>query len=674
MASIVSSRPDPAGNSRWGPLARRVVVPLALIVAILWMEGVLRAATEGPFLNEGLVLSGLFAVTAALALHLVSGFFGRIGRRIVVGVGLGITGLLYASQLVYFHIFRTFYSAYSASKAGQVAEFAGDISSAIATNALLLVAMLLPPVVLVVGAGHVGPVSRPTWRQRGVALLVLLLCHGAALALINLGDREPNSPYDLYYRNSYPVASVNQLGLLTTMRLDVTRSLIGWEPGEVEPPPPDTPSAPDEPAQPGGGTGSRATAHSAVESNVLDIDFAKLGAATSDKKLQSAHAWFGQRKPTAKNEHTGTFKGYNLIFLTAEGYSHYAVDKKVTPTLYKMTHEGMNFTDFYNPIWGVSTSDGEYVATTGLIPKSGVWSMAKSGVNAMPYAMGNQLKPLGYKTMAYHDHSYDYYDRHISHPNLGYTYKGVGNGLKVKKTWPESDVEMMKVTVDEYVHDQPFHAYYMTVSGHLRYNFGGNFIAKKNQNLVADLPYGDAGKAYMATQIELDRALELLFKELEKAGVAEKTLIVLGADHYPYGLEKADIDNLAGHEVEPNFELYKSSLLVYAKGMKPVTVDRPVSSLDILPTVSNLMGVKYDSRLLMGSDVFSDADPLVIFNNRSFISDRGRYNSQTREFTPNPGVTVPEGYRKKMSAEIDRRFYYSALILDKNYYATVKKR
>nr|WP_281497097.1 LTA synthase family protein [Ornithinimicrobium sp. F0845] len=365
------------------------------------------------------------------------------------------------------------------------------------------------------------------------------------------------------------------------------------------------------------------------------------------------------------------FEGYNLVFLTAEGYSHYAVDEDVTPTLYKLTHEGFTFTNFYNPIWGVSTSDGEYVATTGLIPKSGVWSMLKSGENSMPFAMGNQLAELGYKTLAYHNHTYDYYGRDVSHPNLGYDYKGVGNGLEVKKTWPESDVEMIDVTTDEYVNDEPFHAYYMTVSGHLLYNFTGNYIAMKNRDLVEDLPYNEAGRAYMATQIELDRALELLMERLEEAGVADNTLIVLSADHYPYGLEKADLDNLAGHEVDSRFELHKSNLIIYAKGMEPEVIDEPVSSLDIIPTISNLLGLEFDSRLLMGRDVFAGTDPLVIFNDRSFITDKGRYDSLAREFTPDEGVEVPDDYRQLISDEVDRKFYYSALILDRDYYRVV---
>ena len=199
---------------------------------------------------------------------------------------------------------------------------------------------------------------------------------------------------------------------------------------------------------------------------------------------------------------------------------------------------------------------------------------------------------------------------------------------------------MVAATVGDYTGAAPFHTYYMTVSGHLRYTFGGNFIARKNRDLVADLPLGEHARAYLATQIELDRAPELLLQELEAAGVADRTLIAVSADHYPYGLSHGEI----------------------------------VASLDILPTLLNLMDLEHDSRLLMGVDAFSDAPPLVIFNNRSFITDKGRYNSMTREFTPRPGRQVPGDYVQAISEEIDRRFYYSARILDRDYYRVVVAR
>lgn len=654
-----------------------------LVASVLFMEAVLRVRTDLPFLNDGLLYTALFAGATALVVHLATSFFRGSGRKLVVGLFLGFMTALFMSQLIYYDFFGTFYTVYSAANVGQVLEFADAIGARIRGNAVWLLLLAAPMVLFFAPWWGGWSRHRFGWIERGVTAGLTATLFVVALVALNLGDKDQNSAYGAYYRETGPGIAVNRLGLVTSMRLDLQRTVLGFEP---EPPPvvalPELPEEATSGSSPETSSGTPSQGPTpgvteepvVLEENVLDIDFGELVAGTGSEELKNMHRYFSTREATRKNNHTGIFEGYNLIFITAEGYSHYAVDEDVTPTLHRMTHEGFNFTNFYNPIWGVSTSDGEYVATTGLIPKSGVWSMYKSGANSMPFAMGNQLSRLGYRTLAYHNHTYDYYERDVSHPNLGYVYKGLGNGLQVTRTWPESDLEMIDVTTEEFVHDEPFHAYYMTVSGHLEYNFGGNFIAKKNRDLVQGLPYTEAGKAYMATQIELDRALELLMERLEEAGVADRTLIVMSADHYPYGLTKDAIDDLAGHEVERNFELYRSSLIIYAKGMEPEVIDRPVSSLDIIPTISNLMGLEFDSRLLMGVDIFSDKDPLVIFSNRSFITDKGRYNSLTGEFSPAEGAEMSDDYRRRISDEIDRQFAYSTMILDNDYYGLVVDR
>lgn len=653
-----------------------------LWISVIVFELFLRTQTESSFFNEGLLYSLLFSSALVFLFYLISTFMPLKAKRVFLGFFLGFMTLLFASQLIYYKIFKTFYTVFSAKNGGQVLEFINDILFAMGKNVLGLLLLFIPLIgYILLTVKRKRTRYNHTWAERGLISVLAAVLFGAGLLGVRLGNQDVNSAYDLYYRNNYPVASVNKLGLLTSMRLDLQRTLFGFE-QELAPPPPKE-EIPDvvveKPETPGTETEEpEETPKPVYKDQVEEIDFEKLIAETSNETLKNMHIYFSERTPTKENEYTGMFEGYNLIFLTAEAFSHYSIDKELTPTLYKLANEGFRFTNFYNPIWGVSTSDGEYVATTGLIPKSGVWSMYKSGSISMPYAMGNQLRALGYKTVAYHNHTFDYYERDVSHPNLGYDYKGLGNGLVVRKTWPESDLEMMEVTTDEYMKEEPFHAYYMTVSGHMRYDFNGNFIAYKNRELVADLPYGQGGKAYMATQIELDKALEHLLKKLEENGVADKTLIAMSADHYPYGLEKADIDELAGHSVEENFELYKSSFILYAKGMEPITIDRPVSSLDIIPTLSNLLGLKFDSRLLMGVDMLSDAPAKVIFNNRSFITDVGRYDSTKGTFTVNPGVTMTEEeketYRKAVSSEIERQFYYSAMFLDTDYYKKVLNR
>ena len=647
--------------------------PLALPLfyfGMLWhLEWMFRAWEIPGFRGPGLWLSLAFCLPAALLLWLLTTSLPRRVNRVIAWViVIGLT-LIFASQLIYHRIFYTYYTVYSAANGGQVLEFINEILFSMRRNWVQLLTLFIPLVLWIPLQTLLCFERRPAARQ-GLCLMVVICLHVLCRLLLPLGGTHDFSAWDLYHQTVSIDYSMENLGVLTTMRVDLWRLMTGFEPEyEVEAPPPipeavDPPPEPpetqeDEPPEPAPEYGD----------NALDIDFEGLAAAETNATIADMHRYFGSLEPSKKNEKTGLFAGCNLIWITAEGFSQYAVDKELTPTLYKLQNEGFRFTSWYTPLWGVSTSDGEYVAMTGLYPKSGAWSFYRSAKNAMPFTAGKQLGAMGYACRAYHNHTYTYYNRDKSHPNLGYDYKGVGNGLKVTKQWPESDLEMIDVTTGEYVRDVPFHTYYMTVSGHLLYTFMGNSMAHKNRELVKDLPYSEGPRAYLACNIELDRAMQLLLERLDEAGVLENTVIVLSADHYPYGLTLEEISELAGHEVDPDFELYRNACIIYKKGMESQTVDEPCSSIDLLPTVSNLMGLPFDSRLLMGRDVFSDAEPFVLLSNRSFITDKARYNTKTGVLEPTAGEPLPEGYREYYSAIASNKLAYSTMILDNNYYA-----
>lgn len=646
------------------------------IISLSFMEAVLRMSTTGGFIGIGLLYSFLFSVPFAIVIYIICTLFrNRVCIRLFKII-IGVLSVVFCSQIIYFKIFRTFYTLYSAANGEQVLGFWNVALEKVIKNLGWVLLIFLPYIFMMAFWKMMLPIEKANIRSAVCLMLCALIFHLVGVWSVNLSSREQYSPYDLYYRTPYSILSVKELGLLTTSRLDFQRLATGWSPTGGSSAISDGESRPiRSPSVTPGESNSVPAGEQETEYNAMDIDFDSLISSEKDSMIKQMDRYFKSVEPTAKNEYTGKYSGYNLIFITAESFSPYAVNKDATPTLYKMVHKGYYFPNFYNPIWGVSTSDGEYVACTGLIPKSGVWSFKKSGSNYLPFVMGNQLRSLGYKTMAYHDHTYTYYGRNISHPNMGYTYKGLGSGLTVKKTWPESDLEMMEKTIPEYIGSTPFHTYYMTVSGHLRYSFSGNAMAAKNKELVKDLPYMDQGKAYIAAQIELDKSMEYLLSRLQQAGIADRTLIALSPDHYPYGLDDQALDDLASHHVEKNFELYKSTFILYTEGMIPQQIDKYCSSLDIIPTLSNLLGLKYDSRLLMGRDIFSDSEPLVIFQNRSFITDRGSYNAEEKKFTPSAGgAPVDKNYINGISKMISDKFYYSAKILDTDYYRRILRK
>ncbi len=657
-------------------------------ISIIYLESVFKIAVFKELFNIGFIYMILFSIPVGILLYLVCSLFNSRTNRILSVVLTVFLTFIYIVQAVYYQIFSTFLTLFSLNGTEQVLQFWQEVLIA-AKNKVITILFLLVPIIFLLIFRNLFPERKSTVKFKGILAGVMVGFQVAATILVSLSNTGELSTSFLYSKAVIPDLSVNRFGMLTTSRLDVKHLVFGFtstdDGGEkqqltlyhsakqseenAKKPTPEQSynSSSDE---------VNSNQDSREEYNTMNLDFDNLIAGEKNTTIAAMHRYFKSVQPTKKNKYTGMFKGKNLIMITAEGFSPYAVNKELTPTLYKMSQEGFRFTNFYTPIWGVSTSDGEYVACNSLIPKPGIWSFYVSGRNYMPFCMGNQLKKLGYGTRAYHDHSYTYYHRDVSHPNMGYTFKAVGNGLEMKKSWPESDLEMIQKTADDYIGKTPFHTYYMTVSGHLMYTFNGNAMADKNRELVKNLSYSSAVKAYLACNIEFDRAMGELIDRLEKSGLAEDTLIAISPDHYPYGLTNSEISELAGHPVETNFELYKGIFILWSKGIKSEEISKPCASLDILPTISNLMGVEYDSRLLMGRDILSDAQPLVVFSNWSWLTDKARYNSKSGKFILAEGETkesVSKQYRTETAQRVNNMFKYSAKILETNYYNKVLK-
>ena len=645
---------------------------------LILTELVFRTLASASFFGIGLVYIVIFSVPAAAVLTFITCLFKYRLRLPVQFIIQTVIIVFYSAQVVYYKIFGVFFTLFSALNGGSAFQFSEAIGPALVQGLPWIIFFIL------IGCGIIfflyksdkkkcGPcegqkckICSKTYvinlKSHFIAGGLILLLQFTAFILLFAGGTSVLSPFDTYMSSTAAQAvSVDSLGFGTTFRLDAQRCILGY---------------PEKPADYKEGDSEKTDTGKKEEKpkykpNTLNIDFEKLAAETDNKELSSLDEYFASVSPTDKNKFTGKYKGYNLIYITAEGFSPFAIDKDLTPTLYMLYTKGVKFTNFYNPIWGVSTSDGEYVNCQSLIPKSGVWSMKKSSSNTLPFTLGNQFKKLGYTTLAYHNHSFTYYDRDKSHPNLGYTFKAPGHGLTVKKQWPESDVEMMENSVADYIDEDKFHVYYMTVSGHLLYNWGGNAMCAKHKDEVADLPYSETCKAYISCNIEFDRAMKSLLSSLKEAGVLNHTVIAIVPDHYPYGLENEDISEFLGHKVDTEFELYRSCFLLYAGDMKkPLTVTKPCCAMDVLPTLSNLFGLDYDSRLLMGRDIFSDADPFVVFNSRNWISKEGRYTASTSTFkaSKNCELEDEEAYVDAVNKKVSDMFSVSAKILDTNYY------
>lgn len=657
-------------------------------LALLYHELLLRAFDPASVFFDGALLPiALAAIGGGLLLSLLCGLLPW--RKTVRWVSLCLT-LLWSVFVCVQYCCKSYFKTYFAltfmvTMTGHVVgDFAATILEIILTRLPFILLAMLPLVLAIVLRRRIVQEARTGRTVLLVMAGLSVLTIGGSAVLFRLG---PNAALYTYDFNTD--SAVSKFGLGSSLGLELTYALTGTP----APPLPSLPQ-PEEPVE-------DVTPEPVVYGyNALDIDFSALADAASDSTLASLHRYVASRTPSRQNEYTGMFQGKNLILLTAEAFSPWFISEELTPTLYRLTHEGFVCTNYYQPGWGQSTTGGEFAVLTGLLP---TWidnnvSFWASRNDYMPLALGNQFRALGYQTPAWHDNTYNYYNRDATHPNLGYDYQGIGNGLTLPSSsgsgWPYSDLEMLEATMDSYVDiylatGQPFHAYYMTVSGHGSYNWGQSMAAKNRAAAQAAYPDASAPvQAYVAANLELEAALTYLVEQLEAKGIADDTVICLSADHYPYALAETDVDyyaELTGRQdTDLDTSRYRNALILWCGSMtEPVTVDVPCSAVDIVPTLSNLFGLSYDSRLLSGRDILDDSYnaaraagsfPLVILPTaagNSWATAAGVYEAPTGTFTPNPGITVEDGYVDSINRLVSTKYTYAKLLIQYDYYRVV---
>ena len=653
-------------------------------VMLLWLELTLFFFIS-PGFNAALLYISLFSISAGALLWLVCSLFSEKVNFILSAVLTGLLTLYYNVHYFVFQYFRTYMPL--ATITGGAADVAGtfmkDIFQLVLKGTPVILILLVPFVLYLIFGRRFAPAKQANMPMRILAVLLAILLVVIAVVAVRNSYLYKETYWEEYNFNS----AAQAFGLLTATRLDLETSLFKDDTTFVPVTPPVGGGNTDDPSGDGSGDSSGSGDPDQPDTpidygtNVLEIDFETLIAGEKNDIIKSLHQFVSSKTPSSKNKYTGMFEGKNLIFITAEAFTSQVIDPVLTPTLYRLANKGIQFKEYYLAYTGASTAGGEFTNLMSLMPTAGIDSLLKMKDNDLSFTIGNQLRALDYFSMSFHNHSYTYYNRNQTHCAIGYDkFIGYGNGMENyldKKRWPNSDYEMFLNTPALYLDQQPFSVYYMTVSGHNKYTWDGNSMAKRNKELVEHLEGSEAYKAYLACNLELEKGLTVLVQQLEDAGIADDTVIVLGTDHYPYGLAEMGmeyLEELYGYEINDPWDRDRNTLIIWSgclEDQEPIVVEDPVQSMDIVPTLLNLFGVEYDSRLYVGRDALSDAMPLVIWtDNLSWATDKGYYNAKTKQFTLREGVTsVPEDYVKTMRAYVSNCRTYSKNVAEQDYFA-----
>ena len=329
-------------------------------------------------------------------------------------------------------------------------------------------------------------------------------------------------------------------------------------------------------------------------------------------------------KTTESNEYTGIFKDKNLIVVMMESIDNFLVTPKVMPTLYKLSKEGLNFTNRYSPTFGSGqTINSEFALNTGLYT-----SLDKSIYdykNTYKTSLANKFKNEGYEANSIHFNYGYYYGRQEFHQNLGfenhYALLDIEE-LDHEQYNYEFDSNLIKdpKTSDLIIHDNKFLTFITTYSNHLPYD-ESNEKCINNHNLIV---YGDKELTCINNLAhDTDEMIRLLIEKLEQENKLEDTVLVIVADHYMYGYSKINETKKTSN----TYLLQHTPLIIWNSELEHKDIDTLVDTADILPTVLNLFDIKYDPNLYVGEDAFAkNRNNYIYFSEDSYYKDNTLYD------------------------------------------------
>ena len=395
------------------------------------------------------------------------------------------------------------------------------------------------------------------------------------------------------------------------------------------------------------------------------------------KDYKTLNNYFMSKPITPKNEYTGMFEGKNLIIIMIESGSNVLLNyPEYFPNMNKVYNEGWAWDNAFSPRNACSTGNNEMSGITSLytINRNCTANVYKD--NTYYEAIFNLFNNKNYNVTSYHDYDEHFYYRKTYHPNMGsQAYYNIDD-LGVKRLgdlnvqpWP-SDEEFIEKALPKYIDEDKFMAWMTTVSSHMKYYYSSatgdmflDLFEKEKWDLEA--------KRYMSKLKIVDNAIGKLLEMLEESGKLDDTVIMLYADHEPYGMNEEVFQQIAKYDVLTSTgDVDRTPFIIYNPELTPTKYDEYTSFINILPTLANLFDLDYDPRLYGGEDLLSDTyTNVVAFADGSWRSDIAYFDATTSNITYLTDKTYTNEEIKKINNKIKTEMEMDNLAIKRDYFS-----
>jgi hypothetical protein len=633
---------------------------LAILLSSLLVEIIFKLIAFGEVFNIVFIRIILFNLIVSIIITLLISFFKPKVAKVITSIyvfSIGFYGLL---QLTFYDILGAYMSFKASADSGltRVNQQIWEFITAIKPQYLLL----FVPFVLVLLSIRI---NKKKWKKSfnlNISQILVFSIIGVivhTISLWTLTSKTFNPEYaivsdkELYDYVEYQELGLNRLGMVKFCFRDLITTIF-----------------PKDKAIKAGSFIPRGS--NSIKSNykrkIDDTKWQKLINNETDKDILTLHNYYINRPITPKNEYTGIFKDKNFIFIMAEAFDYIAIDKDLTPTLYKLRTKGWSFEKNYRPKYSCTTGESEFISLVSIVPVSTVCTPNYFKNNEYPTSIFNLFNSQGYYSTSYHNYTDQYYSRTIVHKSMGSAAFYNRDKLKnpVLNGWG-SDRDLIKLSTPYYMDKDKFFTFIITSSTHFPYDITSTIQQRhwaKVKNL--DAPYEI--KTYLAKSIELDLAIADLLADLEEHDKLDDTVIAIFGDHHPLRIELSYIKEYSDIDRTKDLDIDLNPFIIYTPNIEHKVITEVSDTFDLVPTIANLFNLDYDPRYYFGSDIFSDEEPLAIFNGGSWITEKGYYNAIKGEFTSYVDEEVPSKYINDMTNYVKGAFEISSKTLYTNYY------
>ncbi|UOF90927.1 LTA synthase family protein [Fodinisporobacter ferrooxydans] len=377
-----------------------------------------------------------------------------------------------------------------------------------------------------------------------------------------------------------------------------------------------------------------------------------------DVRKQQIAAWFqqhGKQQERDADPLFGAAKGKNLIVIQMESVQNWTIGKmvnnqEITPNLNAFLKQSMYFPNYYRQTAQGRTSDAEFLSMNSLYPVD-AGSVYFRYVGNQFASMPSILAKNGYQTVASVAFDPTFWNRQAMYQAEGFQkFYGVSD-YKIDETFGLglTDQSFFRQALPKLQQlKSPFFSFLITLSSHGPYD-----IPDKYQTMnVGDLQGTMVGN-YIESVHYTDAALGAFLQNLKQTGLLDNSVVVLYGDH-DNGISESDPIYDKFMNLSPNDDLgwyrqMKTPLIIrLPHGQNSGIYTQTAGQLDLAPTLLHLLGIDTSAYPMMGGDVTSGTDQLIVFRDHSFTN--GKYFFITKDGTFDHGTA----YDLKTGKSVDR--------------------